>query len=452
MKDREFGLIKNTSALSENYKRLVSDTTPNTRATYQKRFAQWMRTIKGFADFRLKINEIDSKWTAGKYRHATVRQYKATAVYALSVLYEIKMGDADVLDDDVGVFEQLAKKLTVNQLNDLYDLASDLGSEGERKELDHKAHLEGNTSSMKDKRFNPKLMQAVLDYCGDEPRYWLLTTFLKLNSKLGLRPIEYKDATLINLKYFTDHEEVRGLFGVKSSQAGNDLSIHSSIDSNKSGLGAKSLLIVKNAKNSHGRACGDYRFLVLNVLDDGEFVQLVKMLAKLRKLHSSVDDFNKQVIRPMQEKLKYVLDKDAKCKKIVDSLHLRKMRDYRFDVKSNPNRRRPLKKRPTIYSTRHQAIANAKKEGIHPVVIAAAFGHASILSAEEHYGIHWHGSGRAVVPNQYSVDAVVERLTVNQRAQIIRQSQEAQVSEIQGNQKALGGGASLKRPSLNRGS
>ena len=420
MEDREFGIVKNTKTLANNYERLMQDTVIKTRNGYHKRFRQWTNTINGYYNFKQKLLKIDKGWLNGEYRHATVRQYKATAVYALSTLYQLKQDAGIVLDADRETYSALSSLLTTSQLEDLYQVACGLGEEGERKALDFKAHLNAKTSSIKDKRFDPKLMQAVLDFCGDTDRYWLLKTFLKLNSKIGLRPVEYEGATLMALKYFDDHQEVRQYFGVYNSSKVNDLDVNSVVDSNENGVGARCLLVVKNGKNSHGRACGDYRFLILNIFDDKEYALFTKMLLVLSKKQAESDDFDADIMYPLQDQLKYILDKDKNCQKIINDLYARRLRTYKYDVKANTNRKQPIKKHPTLYSTRHQAVANAKKEGVHPVIIASAFGHASILTAEEHYGVHWHGSGRAVTPHQHSVNSVVDRLTNNQKAKLVK--------------------------------
>lgn len=51
-----------------------------------------------------------------------------------------------------------------------------------------------------------------------------------------------------------------------------------------------------------------------------------------------------------------------------------------------------LLKLPDLYSTRHQAIATAKATRS-PIEIAALFGHASVITADRHYGKRIHGWG-----------------------------------------------------------
>lgn len=436
MQDREFGLIKNSSQLEYNYMRILQDTRPKTRDSYLKRFSQWTPDIKNFNDFKARLHDINSKWLSGQYRHATVRQYKATAVYAISAIYDFKNNQGLPADDSTpSVLKDMASKLNNEHLKALYLIANTLGSDGDRKEIDHKAHLEGNTSSIKDKRFDPSIMQCVFDYCKDNERYELLKMFLVVNSKLGLRPIEYKDVTLMKLDFFESSDDIKERFGINRTTRINDLNITAPVaDEERKSECDNLMLIVKNAKNSHGRACGDYRFLNLGVLNEQEGVLLIKMLKTFREQVNKGLDFDKDVVRPLQNQLKYILTNDENCKAAIDRLYKKRLADYQHDIKNNPNRKEPLKKRPTLYSTRHQAVSNAKKEGLHPVVIAAAFGHASILTAAEHYGKRWHGTSGGVTPHQESINAVVERLTENQKAQLISQSvtEQSQVKTIQG--------------------
>lgn len=422
MQDREFGLIKNSSQLEYNYSRILKDTKIKTRESYLKRFSQWALDINNFYNFKDRLLDINSKWLSGQYRHATVRQYKATAVYAISAMYDLKNNkEAKQAEHATPALLNLASNLSSEHLEQLYIIANSLGADGDRKDIDHKAHLEGNTSSIKDKRFDPSIMNAVFNYCKNDERYELLKMFLVVNSKLGLRPIEYKDVTLMKLDFFEASEDIKQRFGLSNAGQINDLNITATKEGGLDGLD-NLLLIVKNAKNSHGRACGDYRFLHLGVLNEQEGVLLMKMLKAFREQSKVVSDFDKEVVRPLQNQLKYILTKDKESSDAIDRLYKKRLADYQCDVKDNPNRREPLRKRPTLYSTRHQAVSNAKKEGLHPVIIAAAFGHASILTAAEHYGKHWHGTGGGVVPHQESINAVVERLTENQKSKLIAQS------------------------------
>lgn len=62
---------------------------------------------------------------------------------------------------------------------------------------------------------------------------------------------------------------------------------------------------------------------------------------------------------------------------------------------------------PTIYSTRHQAVANARADGQTQQEIAALFGHSSTNTARRHYGKKYAGySGRSMRAAPESILAV----------------------------------------------
>jgi len=64
----------------------------------------------------------------------------------------------------------------------------------------------------------------------------------------------------------------------------------------------------------------------------------------------------------------------------------------------------------TLYSFRHQFIANAKQTFDDPVITAAVVGHYSTKTANEHYGKRRHGQTKVrVFPTESSVSAVHSR-------------------------------------------
>ena len=65
-----------------------------------------------------------------------------------------------------------------------------------------------------------------------------------------------------------------------------------------------------------------------------------------------------------------------------------------------------------LHRERHQAVATAKAADLHPVLIAACFGHSSVFTAENHYGKSIFGKGGlSVTPTQVSINEVISRLT-----------------------------------------
>ena len=69
--------------------------------------------------------------------------------------------------------------------------------------------------------------------------------------------------------------------------------------------------------------------------------------------------------------------------------------------------------KPTLYSTRHQAVANARADGLTEKEIAALFGHSSTNTARRHYGKKIAGySGRTMRPAPESIWAVRSTVAV----------------------------------------
>lgn len=65
----------------------------------------------------------------------------------------------------------------------------------------------------------------------------------------------------------------------------------------------------------------------------------------------------------------------------------------------------------TLYSLRHQAIANAKSDGLEDFVIAATFGHISTKTAKKYYGKKRNGWGEMKVrANKETIEPVLKRL------------------------------------------
>ena len=72
---------------------------------------------------------------------------------------------------------------------------------------------------------------------------------------------------------------------------------------------------------------------------------------------------------------------------------------------------------PTIYSTRHQAVANARADGLSQKEIAALFGHSSTNTARRHYGKRTAGyPGRTMRPAPESLQAVRSTIAVRPKA------------------------------------
>lgn len=400
-KEKEFVSVYASESLADNYARILKDTSATTQINYHKRYASW--NIKNAEDLSDFIELLDEKWQKGGYRYATVRQYKAVIGYALSSAHQFKK-DSKQLQHKFREYYELSKSASVEELELLYERNMRIGKTGDTPTLDKKALANQQTSTTKDKRFPKDLVKRILAL--DSERYGFLQDFVSLNTKIGLRPIEYQNATLLRHDIAHNQKLLEAL-------GFTDLSSENALNLNANAIDThKPLLLVRNAKNTHARACGDYRLLYLDVLSHKEIDTLKSMLLKMRGINeASNKGFGQSVINPLGSQLYRVLKKDKVCKSIVKGLHDEKMRSYRKQVKKG-FRNEPVFKRPTLYSTRHQAVATAKASDLHPVLIAACFGHSSVFTAENHYGKSVFGKGGlSITPTQVSINEVIARLT-----------------------------------------
>lgn len=160
--------------------------------------------------------------------------------------------------------------------------------------------------SKKNKPMRSHYDKSMVDYDA-ATSLWIMATWFT-----GLRPIEWKDAQLNGKK-----------------------------------------LIVRNAKNTNGRACGEFRTLDLSSFNSRHFDTVEKMV---RLSKSQGDEFEKFY---------------RNCAKVI----------YRAGKNLWPHR----KKIPSLYSARHQFSANNKENGMTKVELAAVMGHVSDLTAGLHY-------------------------------------------------------------------
>lgn len=405
--EKEFVSVYVSEFLADNYARILRDTTLTTQVDYHKRFIGW--GVKTPKDIERFITTMENKWLAGEYKHPTIRQYKAVIGYALSNAYQFKI-NPNKLNYKYREYYAIANIASLDELEDLYSRVVMIGRDDDISSLDRQASYNARTSSTKDKRFPKALLDRILSMDAQGKKnsaseMSLLQDFLLINTKIGLRPVEYQNATLIR------HDIAHNIHILSK------LSFTHIEGENKLGLvvgggdNTKPLLLIKNAKNSHSRACGEYRLLYLDVLEHSEIDTLKRMMLKMREINeASKKSFAVSVIKPMAGKLYYILTTDDQCKMIIKRLHDEKLRSYRKQSKTQ-NRNLPTYKRPTLYSTRHQAVANAKAAKLHPVLIAACFGHSSVHTAEAHYGKSIFGSGGGVRPAQVSVNEVIANLT-----------------------------------------
>lgn len=455
MLEREFTPTEHAN-LRDNFERIKNNMAPKTRLNYSKKFKNIIDRItkKGatskpnYNNILKELELIEHKREAGLLKRPSMRQYKASVLYGFTMCYEYMKGSdshtTDADDEYHELYSYLAKTLSAYDLNKLYGRVSNWSSEDVdvAKELDNKAHLMANTSARKAKLFDEELLGVLLK--GDEPRLHLLRLFLQVNIVLGLRPNEWYSCKVITSKEMDEIKKAREMAVgntmnassgdatyIKQSLALLELT-YAGIESSVARIDDDAkVLAVKNSKDSHGRANGSYRYILLDRMSNADMERLNSLIellhhknesvAKSRGVSADDDCFDNYVIQPLQAQLKYELENNVRCQGIIDRNYKKKLTSYGNEknraIKLGKawSRTAPIKMYPTLYSTRHQAVSNSKAADMNPVLMAALFGHASIVTAERHYGKQSDGWGGSMVePHPDSIVTVINGLTENQ--------------------------------------
>jgi len=191
-------------------------------------------------------------------------------------------------------------------------------------------------ASMKMKSFPPAMLSETLSYLSSHQTkignaLWL---WLTVGIETGLRPFEWFDAQIIDID-------------------------------------GSPYLRVKNAKNTNGRANGDYRHLNLEEMDPNDIRYIKTHLQVIQTIKMSAGG------------------DDALSRKKYNSYYSSCRRRLNIVVRRLwPDR----EKYPTLYSLRHQFIANTKADGFTLEEIAALCGQASAQTSAVHYGRKQNGS------------------------------------------------------------
>lgn len=210
------------------------------------------------------------------------------------------------------------------------------------------------TSAKKLKFFSEESIQALTHYAQERghraPTAVRAQAFVKANLLVGLRPSEWLNVSFAS--YLRQDEQGKPL----TDPLGNSLFEH--------------MLIVHNAKNTHGRAGGEQRELILHNITTDELKALMHFAEIARTFKERFPDntdsktITNLLYRPMNNILRRALGTAGFADKDI----------------------------PSIYSTRHQAVADFKASDYDHKTIAAFFGHSSERTHREHYGHKKHGS------------------------------------------------------------
>lgn len=237
------------------------------------------------------------------------------------------------------------------------------------------------TSAKKLKYFSTECLEALVKFSEKRgnraPNAAKAAAFAKANLLVGLRPSEWFTARLAS-RLSTNS---KGQF-IRDSQGR---------------LKFDNMLIVENAKTTHGRGNGYQRELLLHDITADEMTDIAYFLDMARS-----------------EKERQPVDMDAKT-----------LSDIFYRPMNNMIRRAliasgfALKDIPSLYSTRHQAVADFKASGVNKREIAAFFGHSSDYTHDAHYGHKKHG-GRNVLfrPSPECLSNVKARKITQQPAAI----------------------------------
>lgn len=207
------------------------------------------------------------------------------------------------------------------------------------------------TSSKKLKYLSQHTLLALEEFAKTAPRtrhIGPLVAFLRANLLVGLRPIEWFNTEFIHYL----HVDGTGKY-IRTS----------------TGQLLKTLALrVRNAKSTHGRSNGEYREILLHEISDAD-------LATLMHFHAIAKSFLSKFAAT------------TPITKIAQDFYT----PIQNAMKNAMKRISPTENRATIYSSRHQAVANAKNSGLTDKEIAAMFGHGSTETSKRHYGKKQNG-------------------------------------------------------------
>lgn len=379
-------VIKKQPKSIELYIEKLKTMNSRTVASYQKK---WGAFIKQYQALPLAeklpqiIQDITEKREKNLIADSTYRLYKSAVCYGLAATYVLVQND--LIDED-----ELDEGLNQEFLARLYKEISttSFSVEGESELLRPRL-----TSSMKKKFFPQDFYEYLVkikegNVIGSTKRFVLLFKFIQANLIVGLRPSEWLNATIAcNLK-----EQCFAL-------------------------------IVKNGKNSFGRANGDFRYL--NLIDatneqigcieafywdyQNHLRQLVTTFERKQEVFITETNYEKsKELNALTHLIKNfeptfyphlgandINDQWGNPKQGLAELAMRSLQNEMYERFNSFKRLNDLNdistERPTIYSTRHQCIANAKASNTDEFEIAGFFGHSSIETNGRHYGKAWHG-------------------------------------------------------------
>jgi integrase len=302
---------------------------------YTNRLRELSRKIPGGTETltaELLIQQIQSEVTNNTIAASTFRMYKSAVMYWLGQQAQAVIADGGDPSEYARAYDSLRG---VQYL--------------------HMASANERTSSRKLKYFSDECLKALLNYAQTQghraPNAVRAAAFAKANLLVGLRPSEWFDVRFASYLARTETGEP-----IRTS---NGLAVF------------EHMMIVENAKATHGRGNGQQRELILHSITPDELKDLMHF-AEIARRHkerhppsTDASKLNNLFFRPMNNMIRRALTAAGYAQRDI----------------------------PSIYSTRHQVVADFKASGYDKRKIAAFFGHSSEKTQREHYGQKKHGGG-----------------------------------------------------------
>ena len=426
-----------------NFSRILKSSSLSTILFYCSKFASLSHKIYLAKGNILDLEKtISQKRNDGKLQYSTLRTYKSCILFSLGYLIARQNGTPM---PEVGLKSANTKRLSIADdcLSHLIDVfpTDDLHAcylktyhwkaeiTALKNTLNTLALQDHNSSSKKAKKYPERLKKAVIRAITDLPKtksHIYIAYMLELNSILGLRPKEWLSAVIITKEPERNEQE-----NLERANRIYGLNLQPNTY----------WLKVKNGKASQNRSCGEYRYIGLKNLPSTTLNQLQKFLLFFKtyfpinpddpqtdqeKIYQKFDNFLSRTVSPslikiyQQPQIKKLLKPDpdtikaqAKTQKVLNSLSEKDTPETLSKKAKIPNSL--IQTNHTIYSTRHQAIANAKRHGMNPIEIASIFGHISIITASRHYGKARNGNIKKPVlcANLENVNIVISNLSEN---------------------------------------
>lgn len=299
-----------------------------TKADYARKISAITRKLQKAGAAKLTPSLLVAHLTqvvaSGEIAQSTARSMKAAANFWLAEQAQLLLDSGE----DFRAHEEAYKSLRQVATNDL-PLKTQRTSSTKLKYLP-KATLDGLTE------YSQKTRKAL--------NAGTLVAFLKANILVGLRPDEWFASTFATYLHRDEDNQY---------QKGKGRKLTTSL-----------ALVVDNSKTTYGRGNGSRREILLHAISDGDlatllhFGEIITSFAKKYPPDTPRAVLAKAFFKPLQRTMYEALKRMG----------------------------HPPKSLPTTYSTRHQAVANAKASGMSDREIAAMFGHISVSTAKNHYG------------------------------------------------------------------